>query len=450
MFDRLNRVFLKIKNQFGEISVSEIIFFLLLINLFFPFKFALLSTYSHISGIKSDFNIIFLHLSDILLITAYLTSLNLTKKSVKNIACISIFLVLFAYLTYFFSDIKIQPLHLYYLYISFLGFVAYETIQCFLKNWTDKSKKISYLILLTLISAQCLFANIQFIRQKSIGLKIIGETQINKTDIGIAKIDLEREKIIRPYGTTAHPNILALSTYTFWFILLYLHTKQTTNKIILYTGAITTWTLLLTFSRSIMLVWLGSTILTYILFWFHKKQKNIEKFFTYTILTFLVFLVLFSNIIFARYSFQDTSSNLRKRYKTYAQRFIHERPILGIGGGNFMFEMKQSEEKLNRQIDIQPVHNFYLLTWSEFGSLFLLALILFYMKPISQYFYLWKISLTKSNTDELILISYISGLVLLGLTDHYFATSRLGSFIFWASVSLLAFQKHKLKNRLNP
>ena len=75
----------------------------------------------------------------------------------------------------------------------------------------DKKVK-SNVVLLIFIGGifQSLIAALQFILQKSVGLKIIGESVIAPNVLGVAKFEIYGEKILRAYGTFPHPNLLAV------------------------------------------------------------------------------------------------------------------------------------------------------------------------------------------------------------------------------------------------
>ncbi|KKU34912.1 MAG: hypothetical protein UX48_C0022G0014 [Candidatus Azambacteria bacterium GW2011_GWB1_46_27] len=80
---------------------------------------------------------------------------------------------------------------------------------------------------------QALLADWQWHNQSSIGLKLLGESVLDPNLAGVAKLDIPNAKLIRPYGTFPHPNILAafLSAAIFIFYWFYLSNKKPYGRI---------------------------------------------------------------------------------------------------------------------------------------------------------------------------------------------------------------------------
>ncbi|KKU18012.1 MAG: hypothetical protein UX27_C0023G0005 [Candidatus Azambacteria bacterium GW2011_GWA2_45_90] len=123
---------------------------------------------------------------------------------------------------------------------------------------------------------QALLADWQWHNQSSIGLKLLGESVLDPNLAGVAKLDIPNAKLIRPYGTFPHPNILAafLSAAIFIFYWLYLSNKKPYGRI-----QISEWLkflaffilllgLFLTFSRLIIITFILAGV---IFFWLSKR-----------------------------------------------------------------------------------------------------------------------------------------------------------------------------------
>ncbi len=70
---------------------------------------------------------------------------------------------------------------------------------------------------------QALLGIFQFLTQGSLGFKYLGETNLSAQIPGVAKIDTTDGKIMRPYGTFTHPNVLAAYLFfslAFFYLLL--------------------------------------------------------------------------------------------------------------------------------------------------------------------------------------------------------------------------------------
>jgi O-antigen ligase len=109
-----------------------------------------------------------------------------------------------------------------------------------------------------------------------------------------------------------------------------------------------------------------------------KKLFHVEQFRMLLIagLVILGGLFFFRNEVYGLFakSFQE-----RKLYMFISERIIADSPILGVGTGQFIV----NAEKLFPNFDgwqYQPVHNAFLLIWSEWGIVGLVLFILFLWK----------------------------------------------------------------------
>jgi O-antigen ligase len=125
---------------------------------------------------------------------------------------------------------------------------------------------------------------------------------------------------------------------------------------------------------------------------------------------------------------QDQSFSLRQNYLHFSKTIIKHNFILGIGPGQFSSEFKKINPTNLAEWNIQPVHNFYLLVWSEVGLIGFFLLFIFISKHIT--------TINLSFHNELFLIAF-GGFLLLGFFDHYFWTLPQGQFIFWLTLALL-------------
>ncbi len=302
---------------------------------------------------------------------------------------------------------------------------------------------------------QSLIAIGQFIRQKSFGLSFLDESPLGAGLAGVAKIVVDGEKIIRPYGLTPHPNILAAFLLIAIFCALYLFTEKNKNiqwrAAVGYTAilSVLVFAFFLTFSRTVIIIGLAAIFswLFYSLF----KSKNIwpvsiEKschsgldpgsrfinldsrfpsfakgfgraqrgndtksvfhrswFVLNTIAVFaascLLVIILLWPFLSARFdagtALTDQSLNLRVFYNKTALQFISQNPLFGVGIGNFVTAF-QTSQPLAETWMYQPAHNIYLLVASEIGILGLLAfLILLFFVMLKIY----TLSLSNGNNN---------------------------------------------------
>jgi O-antigen ligase len=295
---------------------------------------------------------------------------------------------------------------------------------------------------------QSLIAFGQYINQGSLGLKFLAESPLSPEIAGVAKIVVEGTKIIRPYGTFPHPNLLAaflfLAIFCFYYLWL---TSDKKLRITTYGLRITLFLVLvtaflLTFSRIIIATFLLASLIYFVfIFWQAKKAKDKKLF--YKIFTLLLLITGYGLLITflawpeisARWSISLTEQavSLRAFYQQTAFSIIKEHPWLGIGLGNFVWEIKKMLDLLVSWLH-QPVHNIYLLIGSEVGllglSLFLIFLFLI-LKQFSQ-------QQTMNSQQYYGLLFIVLSSLFIGLFDHFFWTLQQGQLMFWILLGILA------------
>jgi len=301
---------------------------------------------------------------------------------------------------------------------------------------------------------QSLIAFGQYASQKSLGLKFLAESPLSAETAGVAKFVVNGVRIIRPYGTFPHPNLLAvflfLGIFCFYYLWLINDKKlRITNYGLQIIGLLVLLTaFLLTFSRIIIVIFLLASLIYFVfIFWRAKKAKDKKLFYKIVIALLLIMgyglliTYLAWSEISSRFSVSLTeqSVSLRAFYTQTAFSFIKTSPWLGVGIGNFVWEMRQILDLLAGWIH-QPVHNIYLLIASETGLIGLVIFLLFL-------FQLFRRRCQKDSsfvTDyELRITNY--GLLTIGysflfisLFDHFFWTLQQGQLMFWLVLGLMA------------
>lgn len=289
---------------------------------------------------------------------------------------------------------------------------------------------------------QALIAISQFVRQKSFGLSFLDESPLSPEISGVAKIVLDGVKMIRPYGLTPHPNVLAAFLVLAIFCALFLFTQKNKDykwgAAVFYSLAIAilTFTLFLTFSRSVIVVGLAAIFgcLVYAFFKSGRRWFNLN-----TIVIFVascalaaVFLWPFLSARFdVESSLADQSINLRVFYNQVALDSVEKNPFLGVGVGNFVWTF-QNSYNLAEAWMYQPVHNIYLLISSEIGAVGLLAFLVFLFFIIKSS---WRFRRDFAITCFL---SLVTCLMLLGLFDHFLWDLQQGQLMLWIVLGMLA------------
>ncbi len=293
---------------------------------------------------------------------------------------------------------------------------------------------------------QALIAIGQFVRQKSFGLSFLDESPLGPNISGVAKIVVDGEKLIRPYGLTPHPNILAVFLLIAIFCALVLFIQK--NKDCRWGGAvfcslaiaILTFAFFITFSRAAIVIGLLA-IFGWLVYQFFKSGR--QWYILNTIVIFgiccLLITILFWPYLASRFDIEsgltNQSFNLRAFYNQVALNFIGRNPILGAGTGNFVWAF-QNNFSLSETWMYQPAHNIYLLIAAETGLLGLLAFLAFLLLTIR--------SAWRGRADFTIncLLFIVFCLLLFGLVDHFEWDLQQGQLMFWLFLGILAAISH--------
>ena len=429
------RLFTDLKNR--KIIFTLCILFLL--SIYFPKYIILNDQFVNTTGTRSDFLIVFLYLSDIIIICAYIRGV--LKKQINWLK--SAYLIPFLLLLEHAAQ-NTRPDHnilsIYYAYIIVLGFVTYETTKYVLSNELISTIKIYVLHIFIVLSViQAIIGISQFYLQHSVGLFHVGEQNISRDIAGVAKIDTLRGKVIRSYGTFTHPNTLAPFLLTGWIALIYLYSRSfKTPKLFLVIQSVVLTGLFFTFSRGALLCWL-SVELALLIFVIIKKfhLKQLLTFLGSGVITMLILGVGFNNVLARRVQFADASLALRENYSQIASKLIGESPYFGVGPGQTMFQMKHILNNQLRDFEIQPIHNYFLQLWVEWGAFVLGAVVLFfasiYSNTIKTYLR------TQDLPTQLNLLLYIlllTSFYCLMFFDHYFYTTRAPIALLWIVLAL--------------
>lgn len=298
--------------------------------------------------------------------------------------------------------------------------------------------KTSFFVFIASGLFQAVLAILQYVRQADLGLRFLGETVLSPELFNVAVFTAEGEKIMRPYGTTPHPNVLALFLFMAVFICYFFYVKKDKffhSGIGLFVYSVLLFGLLLTFSRVIVFVWALGAVLKWVIF--NKKFTRLAQNLSLRNLTVATFgvLVLFSILfwpqVLARLDIspQEEAVSLRGFYNKIS---LFEKPFWGVGLGNFVNWFKEVNPALAQNL-YQPVHNIYLLIFSETGVLGLGLFLLFLFFLAKNYM---KIKFDRPFHYSFFII-FIS-LLFFGLFDHFLWTLQQGQIIFWLVMGLLA------------
>lgn len=305
-------------------------------------------------------------------------------------------------------------------------------------------RHIAAVLILSLL-LNSLLAAVQVALQRSIGLTALGEFPLDPARSGVAIVQADGLRWLRPYGLVSHPNILAgilvigLLIVPAWII----HPRRWLSVIGTAIALIGLWALLLTFSRAAWIGLAAAGLVALILLW-RAATLNRAAWTRLAITGLLavgagaVFILLYAPFLSARVGIETESVELRSIsdravFNQIAADAIQQSPLLGIGIGNFpWYASRYLAEKTDFDLRGQPVHNIYLSVLSELGlvglSLFLIALAAGIIAALR--------ALHAERPLRIACLSAVLALLVIGLFDHYPWTLPHTQVALWALLAV--------------
>lgn len=399
-------------------------FFLYLLVLFLPTQLGkhFWPQSSFVYGLRIDYLSPTIYLTDIFIFLIFIFSAkNIFEKLIKNHLQKTLYLSIFVFFLALGIYVSKNPLAGLYGILKLLEYLFLGLFLYFNFKKTDKSK-IAVLIGIGVL-LESFLSLMQYINQGSLDgiFYLLGERSFSAQTPGIANASLNGELILRPYGTFSHPNTLAgYLTLSMIFILSFRKALNTYFVFLVLTCG--SFAVFLSLSRTAILGWL---LFLFIFFLFtifekYKKSKINPRVFihkkilalSFLIILFFYFLNPFALQRFTSLRMTDESIVQRQYLINQSLEMIIKNPILGVGINNFLNNLKVEPDNLV----IQPVHNIFLLTFSQTGIIGLAFLIFTFFKALL-------ISIGNKNIFKL---GIVFSLIFLGLFDHYFLTIQQG------------------------
>ncbi len=339
-------------------------------------------------------------------------------------------------------------------FFSWLKLVEFVLFYFYLKKYAIDRFSLSYSFLAIFAGGlfQALIAVGQFLKQSSLdlGLQIFGEGFLRPEVNGVAVfLNNSGQKIMRAYGTTPHPNILAgylfLAIFSFyaWYWYNKIQLSRNIELSLLAVYGVIVFALMTTFSRTVMFVFVLGMVLRFGLNLFqgrirkkfiHSEHLKIKmtNIATTTLIVMGIFTVVFWPEVKSRalLSLHDEAVVLRIYYNKEALGTSIN--WFGVGLGNFVNWFMVNDPYRPKWF-YQPVHNIYLLVYSETGLAGIAAFGLFLILLIKEFIQKTKL---KGMPEYSILLMVLSFLFI-GIFDHYLITLQQGKFIFWLTLAML-------------
>lgn len=304
-------------------------------------------------------------------------------------------------------------------------------------------------------SFQALIATIQLIVQTDLGLSVLGESVIRPYLTGIASFyTFAGEKLIRSYGTTPHPNVLAmylvLALFAWWALFLHRpHLKRISDKtlswILIFAYALMLWGLFATFSRTVIALWGLMMVFLLVLsfanrtfrqrLWFGKMHDLMLIGIGITIVVIAIFSCVYWDAVFARLaiSASDEAVTLRMYYNGQALRVGSGINWCGIGIGNFASWLMVHASNAPRYL-YQPAHNVYLLAYAETGIVGVFAVVVILCTAA----YALVRQFRRSKYSAWMLSTVFALILSVAVFDHFFWTLQQGQLMLWMFLGSIA------------
>jgi len=282
----------------------------------------------------------------------------------------------------------------------------------------------------------------QFLLRHDVGLQLLGESVLNTTMRGVASFYSDGEKVIRAYGTTPHPNVLA--TYLVLAIASYYWLSVTSEQKLrwywhgAYAGIF--FGFLTTFSRVAVTAWVllavtGVGVFAYRHIGNHISISRIVRPLFITLAVIGVFLICYGPMVISRLTLptEDEGMTLRNFYNQQALQSGEGRlNWFGIGIGLFVPWLMEHSPGLLRDL-YQPAHNLFLLIFAETGLLGIFSFVAFLGSIVVVF--MRKVPLT---FQKVYLLGCAAALLLMSGFDHFFWTLQQGIGMWWLAWGVIA------------
>ncbi len=377
---------------------------------------------SFVWGIRVDFLSFSVFLSDILILLLAVFSqkeshwLNRFLKKIKEKKTVAslIFILVFFNLAFSF-----RPLVSFFYLLRLLEFIF---LVDFFSYFCVLGDTLFFLLLANIYVSFLSWG--EFLKKASLNgiFYYLGERYFNLSTPEIARFQWGDRLFLRPYSTFSHPNSLAgfllVSSLFLWALRRKFSSKQ---RFWLTVGTVfSLLTVGISFSWAAYLAFLLFLILL-----IGQKLGRVRAAAVFVFVSFLVFGSFRGGLI------EERSVSERLFLAKNALQLIKERPLLGVGLGNFIPAQTTLSFPRGQYNFLQPVHNIYLLIATEAGlvglGVFVIALL-----------YLIKLARLKSSS---FLFFALCAILFLGFFDHYWLTLKQNFFLAAVIVGVIIGRK---------
>lgn len=287
----------------------------------------------------------------------------------------------------------------------------------------------------------------QFAKQSSLGLRIFRESPLVVGNDAVAQIMVDGARMIRAYGTTPSPNVLAgfLAVVIILSFILFFAEQKSRNKqfIIIFLQSLLIGGLFLTFSRGALAIFLAVSIVGFSAMIFapgmQEKRSEVSELILCFVLYVTCYMILFWPELIARAASIDGGDGAaigeRYLFNVVGIEAIKQHPLWGVGLGNFTSYFRATFPYLRDSL-YQPIHSIYLLIAAEGGIPTAFAFVLFLGTLIGGAINNLQEKQYGARISSLFTVLCLLFIVLVGMIDHYFLTIQQTNLFFWLVAGL--------------
>lgn len=418
------------------------------VSIYFNIRIPINQSFAYYLGEKKDFIINFFYLSDIIAIIVFLAMGKAVLKRTllhnnRFFGACTTFIIILATASYLlnFGKLSVPIISILYLLYLAKGIVLHETVT------HSKTTVQNYILRVIWIFGlfEAFISIIQFSKQSSIGLRLLGEPTFGPYLWQIAKVEAMGQIFARPYGTFSHPNILsAFLLLTLTLSLYYYYSQvssQLKNWLYLFLAQITIVALFMSFSRA---AWIATALtigLFHVFTWNILRDNKLKLLLRMWLITAAVGLLLvltYQPFVQERGNVLDKAYTERVSYNAAAISMIKQDPFFGMGPSESVLHMEQFLPPNTKPWEIQPIHNYYLLFSAEIGIPAAILLIVYFGFILKKLYLQQKRASESGRLRSAMLFCGLVGCLILMLFDHYFYTIQASALLFWIWSGLAA------------
>lgn len=328
---------------------------------------------------------------------------------------------------------------------------AYHALRLLVLFWfylfiVNEVRSIPWLVAPVTIGVilQSVVALAQFIAQRSVGLRVLGESQLEPAWSGVSVVVVDGVRLFRAYGLTEHPNVLG-GCLAFSLVFLFgLYLEGAPRPAILASFALGVPALLVTFSRGAWLAFaVGCTVLLVAEVANHHwlTLRQIVPLFAASLMLVAPILLADARFFGVRLDFGNSFQAPSVEMQSLGERsiliassapLILQHPILGVGLGASPMALQHQYSAF--PITYEPPHSAVIDALLETGLAGAAAYLFLLLTPLV--LYLRSARLYTADRFATTCIAVMLALVVAGLFDYYTWLLQAGLLLQWLAWGL--------------